>query len=185
MDPWILLLGHLAAPDLLMLGTSFALNQGQPPWVDSLTQKSREGGVREGGVAQSSRNCAPNLREIAGIRFVHQRKDAQKCLKVAQIWKSILDNLCKYPFSNTPYLKFLTDCPCLLVPGAAGDWLPASSWSLRLSLRTSTSCIAPWTLVVSAARNSTTTRAKTGCTMQAYAYNPFWWNIFGFQDVKK
>ena len=45
------------------------------------------------------------------LRFVHQRKGAQNCrvANVPRIWKSISDNfLCKYPFSNATFFKFLS-----------------------------------------------------------------------------
>ena len=76
----------------------------QYPWGPN--QKSREGGVRKGG------RCA-NLAQIAHqkcaqllvFRFVNHTKGAQNRRKFVNFG----DFYAKCPFSNAPFLKFLTE----------------------------------------------------------------------------
>ena len=58
-----------------------------------LVQKSREGGVREGGVAQICRKLRKGC-----------TKSSQICRKFENQFRTIL---CKYPFSKAPFSKLL------------------------------------------------------------------------------
>ena len=71
----------------------------------TLFQKSREGGVREGGVAQTVRQIYAKL---LVFRFVRHMKGAQNCCEFVENLK------CKYPFSNAPFSKrrFLLRAHC-------------------------------------------------------------------------
>ena len=73
-------------------------------------RKSREGGIREGGVSQICRKLrAPNLHKNVGISF---RTSEKGCAKLSQICREFESkfrtNLCKYLFSNAPFSKYLT-----------------------------------------------------------------------------
>ena len=87
---------------------------GKIPEKSGKSQKGQKirnpekGGVREGGVAQICRSCAPNLREIADILF---RASEEGCAKLSQICRKFEGKfrtiLCKYPFSKAPFSKLL------------------------------------------------------------------------------
>ena len=59
-------------------------------------------------------NCAPNLRKIAGSSL---RTSGEGCAKLSQICRELESQfrtiLCKYPFSNAPFSKFLK---CTILP---------------------------------------------------------------------
>ena len=70
-------------------------------------QKSQEGGVREVGVTQNCRKLHAKSAQIAGIAF---RTSEEGCAKLSQLCREFDSQfrtiLCKYPFSNAPFLKF-------------------------------------------------------------------------------
>ena len=79
--------------------TQTAMSKGAHCWISGNygDQKSEKGAFAG----------APNLFKLLGFRFVHHAKGAQI---VAILWQSrsqFRTILCKYPFSNAPFSKFL------------------------------------------------------------------------------
>ena len=67
-----------------------------------------KGAFARGALRKFVANCAPNLRKSAGISF---RTSEQGCAKMSQTCREFENQfrtiLCKYPFSNAPFSKFL------------------------------------------------------------------------------
>ena len=64
----------------------------------------RRGHSRRGRCANLSQIARQICAKLLVFRFVHQRKGAQICRKSESQFRTLL---CKYPFSNAPFLKVL------------------------------------------------------------------------------
>ena len=76
----------------------------------TLLQKSREGGVREGGVAQICRKLRAKFVQIAWYFVSYITRRVRKIVaNLSQIRKSISDNFMQIPLSQCPLLQ-ISDC---------------------------------------------------------------------------
>ena len=73
-----------------------------------ILRNPEKGAFVRGALRKLVADCAPNLRKSAGISF---RTSEEGCAKLSQIYREFESRfrtiLCKYPFSNARFLKFL------------------------------------------------------------------------------
>ena len=74
--------------------------------------RTEKGAFGKGASRKFVANCAPNLRKIADVSF---RASDEGCARLSQTCREFESQfrtiLCKYPFSNAPFSKFLTFWP--------------------------------------------------------------------------
>ena len=74
-------------------------------FLHPLLSESREGGVREGGVAQIYRKSCAKFAQNCWYCFVHHTKGAGNCRFCRRLESQLRTILCKYPISNAPFSK--------------------------------------------------------------------------------